>query len=154
MLDNLKMLRLYEKIFHYADERNGNVELDQYLIDGKDELEKLKKSVAEDMREHLEILEECCHDATKPPWCEFSDDGKTMAIMAAGRPFNVFKFEKPPKEADAHYLLLTQPHILEALIGRIRKLESLLAMEEEDRWASKLKVEDTHDPDQCCPKDD
>lgn len=136
---NLRMLDLYERVLGHVKPGDEDAPL---IVEGREICENLRKDIAEDARERLEILEECCDDVTEPPWCGFSDDGKTYAVMAAGRPFDVFTFEKPPKEADAHYLLLAQPHIIKAMIDRIRKLEILASIESEQRWTNDSKEEE------------
>lgn len=131
MYTDLKMLDLFERIFAHV---KPGAEDDEHLAEGRVEMEKLRKQVAENMCEQLSILEECCGDVTPAPWCAFSDDEKIWAIMAAGRPGDVFKFEEPPKEADAHYILLAQPHYIKVMIQRIRHLETQAGIEKERRW--------------------
>lgn len=128
---NMRLILLYEKILANTKPEHQN---DEDIVAGRKDLEKIRQEVNEDMREHLQTLEACLSDVTEPPWCAFSDDDKVLAIMPAGRPGDVFKFEEAPKEADAHYVLLTQPHVIGAMIQRIRKLETLANVE--NRWTS------------------
>lgn len=131
MYTYMKMIPLYEKILAHIKPGHEN---DEEIVAARKSLEKIRQEVNEDMREHLEVLDGCLLDVTKPPWCAFSDEGRVLAIMAAGRPGDVFKFDEAPKEADAQYLLLTQPHVIEAMINRIRELETLANVE--NRWTS------------------
>lgn len=132
MYIDLEMIEISEKILSYMKPVDGGD--GEEIVALKERLKRQKAEICIQMQEHLEIIEECCDDVTQPPWCGFSDDKKVLAVMAAGRPFDVFKFEEPPKDADAHYLLLTQPHIIKAMIGRIRELEGLSEIAAEKRW--------------------
>ncbi len=121
MYTSMKLASLSEQILAAVKPGHEN---DEEIIGVRKSLVEMKESINKDMREHLEILEDCIPEVTEPPWCAFTDDGKLHAVMAAGRPGDVFKFEEPPKEADGHYLLLTQPHVIQAMIDRIRHLEN------------------------------
>jgi hypothetical protein len=56
---------------------------------------------------------------TPGPWVVFSDRGKTIAIMPAGRPGDVCAFSTPPTKADAQ-LMIAAPDLLETLQGVVR----------------------------------
>ncbi len=121
MHTSIKLVSLSEQIL--ASVKPGH-ENDEEILALRKSLVKMREEVNKDMLEHFEILEDCIPEVTEAPWCAFTDDGKMYAVMAAGRPGDVFKFEEPPKEADGHYLLLTQPHVIQAMIHRIRHLEN------------------------------
>ena len=121
--NDLTLIALFERVL--ACVKPGS-EDDPEIVNARECLADLRKHLNHDMREHLRILEDCiADDVTPPPWCAFGDgeDG-ILAIMKAGREGDVFKFEEAPREEDAHYLLLTQPHYIQAIIHRIRTLET------------------------------
>ncbi len=51
---------------------------------------------------------------TSGPWVGFSDQGKVVAIMPAGREGDVCTFQQPPSDADARLMILA-PALVEAL---------------------------------------
>lgn len=128
---NLKLIDLFERILVAV--KPGH-EDDEEIVECRKGLIDLRKRVDEDMLEWMEMLEECIPDVTEGPWCGFTDDGKLYAVMPAGRSGDVFKFEEPPKEADGQYLVLAQPHVVQLMIDRIRKLEN--QVKSEVRWTS------------------
>jgi len=132
----MRVIPLFEAVL--AAVKPGHEE-DEEIVECRKQLEESRRLLDNDMREHLDILEDCLSEVTAPPWCAFSDSGEILAVMAAGRPGDVFKFEEPPKEADAHFLLLNQPHYVKAMIDRIRHLETEAKIE--NRW-TKVKAAD------------
>lgn len=64
---------------------------------------------------------------TPAPWIGFSDQGKCVAIMPAGREGDICTFNQPPSEADAR-LMAAAPDLLAAL-HNVRQIISEGAME-------------------------
>jgi hypothetical protein len=52
---------------------------------------------------------------TPGPWVQFTDQGKCVAFMPAGRAGDICTFEQPPNAADA-MLMAAAPDMLEALL--------------------------------------
>lgn len=53
-------------------------------------------------------------DYTPGPWVQFSDQGKCIAIMPAGREGDICTFKQSPSDADARMMMLA-PMLLQAL---------------------------------------
>ncbi len=52
---------------------------------------------------------------TPGPWVQFADQGKTVAIMPAGREGDICTFKQPPSDADVR-LMNAAPEMLQALM--------------------------------------
>lgn len=52
---------------------------------------------------------------TPGPWVQFADQGRTVAIMPAGREGDICTFNQSPSDADA-MLMNAAPEMLEALL--------------------------------------
>lgn len=60
--------------------------------------------------------------ATPGPWVGFTDGGKPLAMMPAGRDGDICEFSKPPSDAD-FYFVLTFRNAAKSLIERVRAAE-------------------------------
>lgn len=54
-------------------------------------------------------------DYTPGPWVQFADQGKTIAIMPAGREGDICTFDQSPSNADARLMSLA-PQLFHALL--------------------------------------
>lgn len=76
----------------------------------------------------LEGIRARCSQATAGPWARFSDKGQDVALMPAGRPGDVARYEPGSvRKEDAVFIALARSDI-PALVAEVERLRRLLVL--------------------------